>query len=582
MLRTRTRRLGLSVLAGAATIAASLTPVLAHAAGTYTLQILPDQGESAIYNFVNTAKSSIDVTMYELRDTTMTTDLVNREKAGVNVRVILDNAQKSVDQAAYTALTSGGVGVTWSSTSFVYTHQKTITVDNAESYISTGNLDTTYYSTSRDYGVYDTDSADVSAVVSVFNADYAKTTITPTDGDDLVWSPTDSQSHLLSLINGAQHTLDVQEEEFGDTALVNAIVADANRGVTVRVVAENESSSYTTELNEVTAAGGKVTTYTSSTGFYIHAKDIVADYGTSTAKVFLGSENFSDNSLNHNRELGLIINDANVMSGVEATFTADFNKTPSGGGGAVTVSNPGNQTSTVGTATSVQVSASDTAGGNLSYSATGLPNGLSINASSGLISGTPTATGTSNVTVTATDSTGPTGSTSFSWTVNTGGGGGGCTSAQLLGNPGFETGTAAPWTVSASVIADNSKEPPHGGTWDAWLDGYGKATTDTLSQTVTLPTGCSSYQLSYWLHIDTAETGTKAYDTFNVQVLSGTGAVLSTVATYSNANHNTGYTQHTASLAAYAGQTITVQFTGTEDYELQTSFVVDDTAINVS
>jgi hypothetical protein len=270
------------------------------------------------------------------------------------------------------------------------------------------------------------------------------------------------------------------------------------------------------------------------------------------------------------------------MSGVEATFTADFNKTPSGGGGAVTVSNPGNQTSTVGTATSVQVSASDTAGGNLSYSATGLPNGLSINASSGLISGTPTATGTSNVTVTATDSTGPTGSTSFSWTVNTGGGGGGCTSAQLLGNPGFETGTAAPWTASTSVIADNSKEPPHSGTWDAWLDGYGKATTDTLSQTVTLPTGCSSYQLSYWLHIDTAETGTKAYDTFNVQVLSGTGAVLSTVATYSNANHNTGYTQHTASLAAYAGQTITVQFTGTEDYELQTSFVVDDTAINVS
>ena len=583
MLRTRTRRLGLSVLAGAATIAASLTPVMAHAAGTYTLQILPDQGESAIYNFVNTAKSSINVTMYELRDTTMTTDLVNKEKAGVTVRVILDNAQQSVNSAAYSALTAGGVGVTWSSTAFVYTHQKTITVDNAESYISTGNLDTTYYSTSRDYGVYDTDAADVSAVVAVFNADYAKTTITPGDGDDLVWSPTDSQSHLLTLINGAQHTLDVQEEEFGDTALVNAIVADANRGVTVRVVAENESSTYTTELNEVTAAGGKVTTYTSSTGFYIHAKAIVADYGTSTAKVFLGSENFSDNSLNHNRELGLIINDANVISGVEATFTADFNKVSSGGGGAVTVSNPGNQTTQVGTAVSVQVSASDTAGGTLSYSASGLPAGLSINTSSGLISGTPSATGTSNVTVTASDSTGPTGSTSFSWTVNSTGGGGGCTSAQLLGNPGFETGTATPWTASTNVIADNSKEPPHAGTWDAWLDGYGKATTDTLSQTVTLPTGCSTYQLGYWLHIDTAETSTtKAYDTLTVQVLNSAGTVLGTVATYSNLNHNTGYAQHTASLSAYAGQTVTLKFTGTEDSEEQTSFVVDDTAINVS
>src|SRR5205807_7853927 len=106
-------------------------------------------------------------------------DLVSREKAGVNVRVILDQAHQSYDAAAFSALTSGGVGVTWSSTAFTYTHQKTITVDNKESYISTGNFDTTYYATSRDYGVFDTDAADVSAIVAVFNADYAKTSITP-------------------------------------------------------------------------------------------------------------------------------------------------------------------------------------------------------------------------------------------------------------------------------------------------------------------------------------------------------------------------------------------------------------------
>jgi phosphatidylserine/phosphatidylglycerophosphate/cardiolipin synthase-like enzyme len=80
-----------------------------------------------------------------------------------------------------------------------------------------------------------------------------------------------------------------------------------------------------------------VTGYSSSTGFYVHAKAIVADYGTSAAKVFLGSENFSDNSLNHNRELGLIINDPAVLSGVESTFTADFNQTASG---SVTVVSP--------------------------------------------------------------------------------------------------------------------------------------------------------------------------------------------------------------------------------------------------
>ena len=554
-------------------------PALA-ASSNYSLLILPDQGENAIYSFVNSATSSINMTMYELRDTTMVNDLVSREKAGVTVRVILDAKQTTVNGAAYSALQAGGVGVTYSSSAFTYTHQKTITVDSKESYISTGNLDTTYYATSRDYGVFDTDAADVAAIVKVFNADYAKTSVTPGDGDDLVWSPTDSQTHLLALINGAQHTLDIEQEEFSDTAIVNAIVAACNRGVTVRIVVENPSS-YSSELSQITAAGGKVTGYSSSTGFYIHAKAIVADYGYSTAKVFLGSENFSDNSLNDNRELGLIISDSAVLTGVENTFTADFTGTSTG---KVTVISPGNQTTATGTAVSLQVQATDTATGTLSYAATGLPAGLSISSSTGVISGTPTTAGTYTVKLTATDSTGPSGSATFTWTVSSGGGGGGgCTAAQLLGNPGFETGSASPWTASSGVISDSSSEPPHTGSWDAWLDGYGTTHTDTLSQSVTLPSGCTTYQLSYWLHIDTAETTTStAYDTLTVQVLNSSGTVLATLATYSNLNHNTGYAQHTASLSGYAGQTITLKFTGTEDSTKQTSFVLDDTAINVS
>ncbi|HEV2376909.1 MAG TPA: PKD domain-containing protein [Streptosporangiaceae bacterium] len=165
-----------------------------------------------------------------------------------------------------------------------------------------------------------------------------------------------------------------------------------------------------------------------------------------------------------------------------------------------------------------------------------------------------------------------------------------CQAAQLLGNPGFENGSSnpAPWDVTSThtpveVINDNSLEPPHSGTWDAWLDGWGTTTTDTLSQTVTLPSGCTTYNFSYWLHINTAESSTTtAYDKLKVQVLNSSGTVLSTLHTYSNLNHNTGYAQHSFSLSAYAGQTITLKFTGTEDYEYQTSFVLDDTALNVS
>ncbi|WP_194924936.1 putative Ig domain-containing protein, partial [Catenulispora pinisilvae] len=252
-----------------------------------------------------------------------------------------------------------------------------------------------------------------------------------------------------------------------------------------------------------------------------------------------------------------------------------------GGTETVSVTNPGNQTSTQGTAiTKLQISATDSAGKSLTYSASGLPAGLSIS-SSGAVTGTPSAAGTSNVTVTATSGT-ASGTTSFTWTVNASGGG--CTSAQLLGNPGFETGSAAPWTATSGVInSDTTDEPAHSGSYDAWLDGYGTTHTDTLAQKVSIAATCKTASFSFWLHIDTDETTTTtAYDKLNVQVLNSSGTVLGTLGTFSNLNHNNGYSQHSFSLASYIGQTVTLKFTGTEDSSLQTSFVIDDTGLNVS
>ena len=320
MLRASLRRSAVAVVAGAALFAGT---VPAHAATYTAFAFSLSSTEPTIYNFINTASTSVDMTMYELTDTTAINDLIALENDGVTVRVILDSARQSTNQTAYDDLDNAGVGVTWSSSSFTYTHQKTITVDGVKSLILTGNLTSKYYPTSRDYGVFDSDSSDVSAIESVFNADYAGTSITPSDGDNLLWSPTDSRARLLSVINGATTTLDVEEEEFSDPAVVNAIVARAQAGVTVRVAVEDPSS-YSSEVSEVVNAGGSVVGYSSSTGFYIHAKAIVADYGLSTQKVEAGSMNVSTNSLNNNRELGIILTSSSVAKVIETAFNSDF------------------------------------------------------------------------------------------------------------------------------------------------------------------------------------------------------------------------------------------------------------------
>ncbi|WP_393097112.1 M1 family aminopeptidase [Streptomyces sp. LN325] len=152
-----------------------------------------------------------------------------------------------------------------------------------------------------------------------------------------------------------------------------------------------------------------------------------------------------------------------------------------------------------------------------------------------------------------------------------------CTPAQVVTNGGFESGTS-PWTQSStSVITSRAGQTAHGGTSFAWLDGVGSTHTDTLSQSVTIPSGCSSATLTFWLHIDTTETTTStAYDKLTAKIGS------TTLATYSNLNKNTGYAQKSFDVSAFAGQTVTVAFTGTEDSSLKTSFVLDDIALDTS
>ena len=277
-----------------------------------------------------------------------------------------------------------------------------------------------------------------------------------------------------------------------------------------------------------------------------------------------------------------------LLGGTSSTSN-DFSLSLSASSASVTAG--GSATATVNTAVASGSAES------VALTASGAPSGVTVSFSPASVTsgGTSTMTvsttssaaaGTYAITVTGTASSG---SHSATYTLTVGSSGSTCTSAQLLGDPGFENGsTITPWTETSTLgytpITDASGETAHSGSWMAWFNGNGTKDTDTLSQTVAIPSGCSA-TLSFWLHVDTTEsTSTAKPDTFTVQLLNSSGSVLTTLATFSNLNAASGYTQYSYNVSSYAGQSVTLKFTGSEtDTDGgTTSFVDDDNALEVS
>ena len=307
-------------LAGVPAIVA-LAAAPAWAAAGLAVLIEPAAGIAPIYRLIASARHSVEMTMYELADATAEQALAADAARGVRVRVILDGGShdRSLNRPAFGYLASHRVAVRWASREFYLTHEKAIVVDGATAAVMTLNLESRYYSSTRDFALIDTRPADVAAIAATFAADWAGRPIAPQAGSgELLWSP-GAQARLESLIDAARRRLDVESEEMDSRGIEAALAAASRRGVAVRVVM-TANSAYAPALAALAAGGVQVRLYARSASLYIHAKLIVVD----ARRAFLGSQNFSTASLQYNRELGVVTADPAVIGAAEATFAADF------------------------------------------------------------------------------------------------------------------------------------------------------------------------------------------------------------------------------------------------------------------
>lgn len=327
--------LGAALLAGAASGCAVAPPTATRSATpaplkpALTLLVEPQAGYQPIYDFISGARTSLDMTMYQLSDAKAQDALKAAAKRGVKVRVLLDSDHQggggpTMNQAAYSDLATNGVEVRWAWSGTLW-HQKSISRDGAAAAIMTCNLYAPYYPVVRDFAVMTNDQATVAGMDATFDKDWQATSSPPTSGvvpsgSDLVWSP-GARAPLVDLIDSARPETSIwaEDEQLDSQPIQQALVSAAKRGVTVNFLM-TYASDWATGLSALNKGGVHVRVYQPNAPIYIHAKALTVNDDTA----YEGSANFTTAMTDQNRNVGLITKDAGVVRGIRSTIASDF------------------------------------------------------------------------------------------------------------------------------------------------------------------------------------------------------------------------------------------------------------------
>jgi phosphatidylserine/phosphatidylglycerophosphate/cardiolipin synthase-like enzyme len=290
--------------------------------GSVRIVVEPSDDAAGLLAAIAGAQTSVHLTVYLLTDQGTIDALIARHQAGVEVQVLLNRTFPTggtSNDSAYAALRAGGVDARWAPSTFSLTHEKCVIIDHREAWIMTMNMTPTSYSSNREFLAVDTIPAHVADAEAIFAGDFAGTPISTYAGE-LIVSPLNAVTSMHNLIQSATSTIDIEAETLSDSNVVSALVGAVGRGVTVRVVLAQDSSPTTAQMSAITnlkMAGVSIHEVSSP---YIHSKALVVD----GVRAYVGSENFTYQSLNQNRELGLIVTDAASVQTIASTIAADY------------------------------------------------------------------------------------------------------------------------------------------------------------------------------------------------------------------------------------------------------------------
>jgi phosphatidylserine/phosphatidylglycerophosphate/cardiolipin synthase-like enzyme len=291
------------------------------------LIVQPDDGVEPVREFVNSAENSLLIKQFTFTEPSLIAAVIDRQKAGVDVRVMLNPARSGGDRAndeTYEQLQNAGIAVQWSNPNFYVTHEKSIVVDEKAALVATFNLMEKYFTLTRDYGIITENPYHVAQIVDVFNADWEHRDWVCSAYEGLLWSNSNSRYHMAQFIDTATQRIDVQHPKYVDAVILERLASAADRGVKVHVlcggkhgISEWDILDTFASLRTLRRFGAKVH---KQKNLRVHAKLIIVD----DAQALVGSMNIDRSAFDLRRELGITIDDAPAVARLKEVFTTDW------------------------------------------------------------------------------------------------------------------------------------------------------------------------------------------------------------------------------------------------------------------
>src|SRR5499426_518349 len=280
------------------------------------LIVLPDDSGQPILDAINAATKSLRIKMFLFSDPALLAAVIAAHQRGVKVRVMLNPARRGGEpenEATRRKLEKVGVTVIDSNPAFVVTHEKSMVVDDETAFVKSLNWETKNLTETRDYAVVTAHADEVKEIIDCFEADWHRKKFDAGKQMRLIWCNYNGRDRIAEFIDGAKHTLFVQNERYQDAVIIERLVRASERGVKVHVMARPPHKLKKAKLTE--AVGGMRTMDDVGIKVHklkhlkLHGKMLLADH----ARAIIGSINLAPGSFDSRRELAIEVHTPEVV-----------------------------------------------------------------------------------------------------------------------------------------------------------------------------------------------------------------------------------------------------------------------------